>query len=103
MPDSPAIVQEKKVKESISKINDKKEKFIQKLIENLDQTAKDYGPFLMVKLLQRLEKVVEDFNTEFNSLIKTSFENWKIKDSKLREMMANSFQVKVEEENKCLS
>ena len=100
MPASPEIVQEKKVEESISKINEKKEKFIQELIDNLDQTAKDYGPFLMEKLLQRLEKVVEDFNTEFNSLVKTSFENWKIKDSRLREMMVNSFEVQVKKESK---
>ena len=100
MPDSPKIVEEKVVMDITSKIDEKKQIFIQELSNNLEEISKDYGPFLMEKLLQRLEKVVINFNDEFTLLVKSSFEKWKIKDVKLREMMADGIKVEVEKQNK---
>ena len=96
MPDLSKIVDEKIVKNSVSKIDEKKETFIQEFSDNLERIAKDYGPFLMEELLQRLEKVVKDFNQEFTILVKGSFEKWRIKDSKLREMMAGKIKLELE-------
>ena len=100
MEDSPEKVKEKVVMDITSKMDEKKQIFIQELSNNLEEIAKDYGPFLMEKLLQRLEKVVENFNDEFTILVKDSFKKWKIKDVKLREMMANGIKVEVEKQNK---
>ncbi len=96
MPDLPKIVDEKIVKDSVSKIDEKKETFIQELSNDLEKIAKDYGPFLMEELLQRLEKVVKNFNEEFTILVRESFEKWRIKDSKLREMMTGDIKLELE-------
>ena len=99
MPDLPKIVDEKIVKDSVSKIDEKKETFIQELSNDLEKIAKDYGPFLMEELLQRLEKVVKNFDEEFTTLVKESFKKWKVKDMQLREMMSHGI-IKKKTENK---
>ena len=59
----------------------------------MDQTSGDYGPFLMKELQRRLEFVVQNFNEELNALIQSSFEDWKIKDSQLRDLIASNLKV----------
>ena len=63
---------------------------LDELSELMDQVSEDYGPFLMEELQQRLEFVVQNFNEEVQDLIKSSFENWKNKDSQLRDLMAGN-------------
>ena len=53
----------------------------------MDQAGENYGPFLMEQLQNRLEFVIQNFNDEVKSLIKSSFNKWKIKDSHLRDLM----------------
>ena len=73
----------------ISKIDREKEVFVNRLITDLEEIGKNYGPVLMNELLKRLEKVVENFNEEFITLVKSSFKKWKIKDFQLRKIMAH--------------
>ena len=59
----------------------------------MDQTSGDYGPFLMEELQRRLEFVVQNFNEELKALIQNSYEDWKIKDSQLRDLIAGNLKV----------
>ena len=81
---------------TVSVLDEKRQHLIDELSELMDQTSGNYGPFLMEKLQQRLEFVVQNFNEELKALIKSSFKNWKIKDSQLRALMAaNMDNIKV--------
>ena len=53
----------------------------------------------MKELLQRLERVIKNFDEEFMTLVKDSFEKWKIKDMQLREMMSREIIQKKKEKN----
>ena len=99
MSDLPEIVEEKQVKISSSKLDEEKKIFIEDLVNILDEIGKNYGPFLMKELLQRLEKVIKNFDEEFTTLVKDSFEKWKIKDMQLREMMSREIIQKKKENN----
>ena len=99
MPDLPEIVEEKKVMTYSSKLDEEKNAFIEDLVNILDEIGKNYGPFLMKELLQRLEKVVKSFDEEFTTLVKESFKKWKVKDMQLREMMSHGI-IKKKTENK---
>ena len=99
MPDLPEIVEEKEIITSSSKLDEEKNAFIEGLVKILDEIGKNYGPFLMKELLQRLEKVVKSFDEEFTTLVKESFKKWKVKDMQLREMMSHGI-IKKKTENK---
>ena len=99
MPDLPEIVEEKEIMTSSSKLDEEKNVFIEGLVKILDEIGKNYGPFLMKELLQRLEKVVKSFDEEFTTLVKESFKKWKVKDMQLREMMSHGI-IKKKTENK---
>ena len=99
MPDLPEIVDEKQVINPSSKLDEEKKVFIEDLVNILDEIGKNYGPFLMKELLQRLERVIKNFDEEFMTLVKDSFEKWKIKDMQLREMMSREI-IKKKTENK---
>ena len=99
MPDLPEIVEEKEIMTSSSKLDEEKNVFIEGLVKILDEIGKNYGPFLMKELLQRLEKVVKSFDEEFTTLVKESFKKWKVKDMQLREMMSHEI-IKKKTENK---
>ena len=81
--------QEKEGVKSVSVLDKKRQYILGELSEIMDQTRGNYSPFLMEELQRRLEFVVQNFNEELKSLIKGSFENWKIKDSQLRDLMDN--------------
>ena len=74
--------------EIISVLDEKRQYLMDELSKLMDQTSGDYGPFLMEELQRRLEFVVQNFNEELNALIQSSFEDWKIKDSQLRDLIA---------------
>ncbi|MEE2858238.1 MAG: hypothetical protein VX820_00805 [Candidatus Neomarinimicrobiota bacterium] len=99
MPDLPEIVDEKQVINPSSKLDEEKKVFIEDLVNILDEIGKNYGPFLMKELLQRLERVIKNFDEEFMTLVKDSFEKWKIKDMQLREMMSREIIQKKKENN----
>ena len=82
-----------------SKLDEEKKVFIENLVNILDEIGKNYGPFLMKELLQRLERVIKNFDEEFMTLVKDSFEKWKIKDMQLREMMSREIIQKKKENN----
>ena len=87
---------------TVSVIDEKRQYLIDELSELMDQASENYGPFLMKELQRRLEVVVQNFNEELNALIKSSFDNWKIKDSKLRDIIARNLQAQktsIEKEN----
>ena len=80
-----------KVEAKPSSIVDKKRQYIlDELSILMEQADKDYSPFLMEELHQRLEFVVQNFNEELKSMIKSSFKEWQIKDSQLRDLMATN-------------
>ena len=85
--------QEKGGVETVSEINEKRKFLLDELSQLMEQTSGDYGPLIMEELQQRLEFVVQNFNDELKTLIKISFEEWKIKDSKLRDLMAGNLKV----------
>ena len=81
--------QEKERVKPVSVLDKKRQYILGELSEIMDQTRVNYNPFLMDELQRRLEIVVQNFNEELKFLIKGSFENWKIKDSQLRDLMNN--------------
>ena len=99
MPDLPEIVDEKQVINPSSKLDEEKKVFIEDLVNIIDEIGKNYGPYLMKELLQRLERVIKNFDEEFMTLVKDSFEKWKIKDMQLREMMSREIIQKKKENN----
>ena len=79
--------------ETVSVLDEKRQYLLDKLSELMEQTSGDYGPFLMKELQRRMEFVVQNFNEELKALIKCSFEDWKIKDSQLRDLIAGNLKV----------
>jgi hypothetical protein len=86
-------VQKKTVVETASTLDAKREFIFDKLSELMDQTSGNYGPLLMKELQRRLEFVVQNFNDELKALIKSSFEEWAIKDSQLRDLIASNLPI----------
>ena len=76
--------------EIISALNEKRQYLMDELSKLMDQTSGDYGPFLMEELQRRLEFVVQNFNEELKALIQSSFEDWKIIDSQLRDLISSN-------------
>ena len=76
--------------ESISALDEKRQYLMDELSKLMDQTSGDYGPFLMEELQRRLEFVVQNFNEELKALIQSSFEDWKIIDSQLRDLISSN-------------
>ena len=74
----------------MSVLDEKRQYLLDELSELMDQTSGDYGPVLMEELQRRLEFVVQNFNEELKAMIKSSFEDWKIKDSQLRDLIAGN-------------
>ena len=82
--------QEKEGVKTLSVVDKKRQFLFDELSELIEQADGDYGPFLMEELQQRLEFVVQNFNNELMALIKSSFKEWKIKDSQLRDLMSTN-------------
>ena len=85
--------QKNKEVETVSALSEKRQYLLDELSELMDQASGDYGPFLMKELQRRLEFVVQNFNEELKALIQNSFEDWKIKDSQLRDLIAGNLNV----------
>ena len=85
--------QENKGVETVSVLDKKRQYLLDELSKLMEQASGDYGPFLMKELQRRLEFVVHNFNEELKAMIQHSFENWKIKDSHLRNLIAGNLQV----------
>ena len=79
--------------ETVSALSEKRQYILDKLSEIMEQTSEDYGPFLIKELQRRMEFVVQNFNEELKALIQSSFEDWKIKDSQLRDLIASNLKV----------
>jgi len=84
---------QKKGVESLSVLDKKRQDLLGGLSELMEQTGGVYGPFLMEQLQRRLEFVVQNFNEEVKSLIKRSFEEWRTKDSQLRDLLEENKQT----------
>ena len=78
---------------TVSVLDEKRQYLLDELSELMEQASGDYGPFLMKKLQQRLEFVVQNFNEELKALIQNSFEDWRIKDSQLRNLIAGNLKT----------
>ena len=85
--------QEKQKVETVSNLDNKRQYLLDELAQLMDKASGDYGPFLMKELQRRLEFVVQNFNEELKALIQNSFEDWKIKDSQLRDLIAGNLKV----------
>ena len=79
--------------ETISILDEKRQYLLDELSKLMEQASGDYGPFLMKELQRRLEIVVHNFNEELKALIQNSFEDWEIKDSQLRDLIAGNLSV----------
>ena len=102
MPDLPKIIEDKENTRSSSEINEKQKDLLEELSNLLDKIGKNYGPFLMKELIKRMEIVVENFNQELTTLINGSFKKRKIKESKLRDLLASDIKVIKEGGNKLI-
>ena len=85
--------QEKERVKTVSVLDKKRQGLLGGLSELMEQTGGVYGPFLMEQLQRRLEFVVQNFNEEVKSLIKRSFEEWRTKDSQLRDLLKENKQT----------
>ena len=85
--------QENKEVKTVSALSEKRQYLLDELSELMEQESGDYGPFLMKELQRRLEFVVQNFNEELKALIQSSFEDWKIKDSQLRDLITSNLLV----------
>jgi len=92
--------QEKAEVQSESVLDNKRQYILDELSELMDQASADYGPLLMQELQRRMEFVIQNFNEELNGLIISSIENWKIKDSQLRNLMAGDLPAPKGQPNK---
>ena len=77
----------------MSALSEKRQYLLDELSELMEQASGDYGPFLMKELQRRLEFVVQNFNEELKALIQSSFEDWKIMDSQLRDLIVGNLKV----------
>ena len=84
--------QGKETMEAGSALTEKRKYILDELSELMDKASGDYGPFLMEELQRRLEFVVQNFNKELKALINSSFEEWKIKDSQMRDLLSGNLQ-----------
>ncbi len=84
---------ENKGAKTVSVPDEKRQYILDELSDLMEQTSENYGPFLIKELQRRLEFVVQNFNEELKALIQNSFENWKIKDSQLRDLIAGNLKV----------
>ena len=78
---------------AVSVLDEKRQYLLDELSELMEQASGDYGPLLMKELQRRLEFVVKNFNEELKVLIQNSFEDWKIKDSQLRNLIAGNLKA----------
>ena len=85
--------QENKGVETVSVLDEKRQYLLDELSELMEQASGDNGPLLMKELQRRLEFVVQNFNEELKALIQSSFKDWKIKDSQLRDLIAGNLKV----------
>ena len=85
--------QENKEVKTASALSEKRQYILDELSELMEQESGNYGPFLMKELQRRLEFVVQNFNEELKALIQSSFEDWKIKDSQLRNLIAGNLKT----------
>ena len=85
--------QENKEVKTVSALSEKRQYLLDELSELMEQASGDYGPFLMKELQRRLEFVVQNFNEELKALIQSSFEDWKIMDSQLRDLIVGNLKV----------
>ena len=92
--------QENKGVETVSVLDEKRQYLLDELSELMEQASGDYGPFLMKELQRRLEFVVQNFNEELKALIQSSFEDWKIMDSQLRDLISSNLPVPKSQEKK---
>ena len=82
------------VKEEVLSVLDEKRKELLEEVGNLmEKMGEDLGPVFQEELQRRLEFVVQNFNKELQALIQSSFEDWKIKDSQLRDLIAGNLKV----------
>ena len=86
-------VQEKTGAETVSILDEKRHSLLEGLSELMDQTSEGYSPLLMEEFQRRLEFVVQNFNEEVKALINKSFEEWKNRDSKIRDLMAEDRKI----------
>ena len=85
--------QENKGVETVSVLDEKCQYILDELSELMEKASGDYGPLLMKELQRRLVFVVQNFNEELKALIQSSFKDWKIKDSQLRDLIAGNLSV----------
>tara|TARA_B100000315_G_C14257434_1_gene442568 strand:- start:102 stop:476 length:375 start_codon:yes stop_codon:yes gene_type:complete len=83
----------KEVVETSSNLDEKHQYILDELSELMEKAGDGYGPFLMEELKGRLEFVIQNFNEEVKTLIKSSFEKWEIKNSQVRDLIAGNVQV----------
>ena len=74
---------------SPSVLDGKRKELLDKLSELAGNADGNYGPFFMEKLHARLDLVVNNFNEEVESLLKTSFNKWRMENEQLRELLKN--------------
>jgi len=67
----------------------KHQDLLDELSDLVDKAGGQYGPFFMEKLHARLDLVVKNFNQEVESLLHASFNNWRVQDEQLRELLKN--------------
>ena len=85
--------QENKRVKTVSVLDEKRQYLQDGLSELMEQANGDYDPFLMKELQRRLEFVVKNFNEELKALIQSSFEDWEIMDSQLRDLIVGNLKV----------
>ena len=73
---------------------------LDELDEHMSQVGGNYGPILMEVLQNRLELIINNFDTEVHTLITDSFKKWKVIDTQLRELVKNNIIVPKREEAK---
>ncbi len=62
---------------SDSKDSNKKSELLVKLDELLETVGDKYGPFMIEELYSRMEKTINEFNEELNSIFESTFEQSK--------------------------
>tara|TARA_Y100001970_G_scaffold218937_1_gene268590 strand:- start:194 stop:583 length:390 start_codon:yes stop_codon:yes gene_type:complete len=72
---------------SENKDSNKKSELLIKLDELLENVGDKYGPFMIEELYQRMEKTINEFNNELDTIFESSFEQSKKINNVVREAM----------------
>jgi len=77
-------------KSSLSKSNDKRSQLLLKVDNLMEKLDNEYGPFLLDELNKRLEKTIEDFNSDLKIILNQMFDAYDLRTEERKSIHSDS-------------